>query len=71
MIDRIIAELKAERDRIERAIAALDGQAPRTGVGRPGRRGRRQMSAEARRRISLAMKKSWASGKMKGNSKRA
>lgn len=70
----IVAELKRERDRLDNAIAALEGM----GSGRRGRRGRgpgagasngrrrggrRHMSAEARRRISEMMKKRWAERK--------
>jgi hypothetical protein len=65
----ILAELKAERDRLHRAIAALEGTAPRR--GRPPKatgatvRRRRRMSAEARRRVSAGMRKWWA-GRKKG-----
>lgn len=67
----IVAELKRERDRLDSAIAALEGGARRGRRGRPpgtgastGRRGgRRHMSAEARRRISEMMKKRWAERK--------
>jgi hypothetical protein len=72
-IERILSELKSGRDRLNQAIAALEGNAGRR--GRPtsnatsGRR--RHLSAAARKRISEAMKARWASGKMKGNRKRA
>lgn len=61
--EQIIVELEAERDRLERAIAALRGTL--RGRGRPagGRRGRRHMSAAAKRRISEMMKKRWAERK--------
>lgn len=60
----IIAELEAERDRLDSAIAALQGR--KRGPGRPtasinGRR--RHLSASARLRISKAMKKKWAARK--------
>ncbi len=69
----IVAELKRERDRLDNAIAALEGGSARRGRP-PGRRpgtgastgrrgGRRHMSAEARRRISEMMKKRWAERK--------
>jgi hypothetical protein len=66
-IDRILSELRSERDRLDQAIAVLQGvsKAPST-----GRRVRRSMSAAARARISKAMKARWASGKMKGNRKK-
>ena len=57
--EQVIEELEAERERLDRAIAVL--QASHIGaVKSPGRRGRRHMSAEARRRISQAQKKRWA-----------
>jgi len=67
-IDRILSELRGERDRLNRTIAALEGisRVPLT-----GRRGRRTMSAAAKARISKAMKARWASGKMRGNHKKA
>jgi hypothetical protein len=52
--DAILAELKSARDRLTAAIAALEGTAPRRG------RAKRHMSAEARRRVSEGMRKSWA-----------
>lgn len=63
---QIISELEAERDRLEQAISALRGSmAGRRGpagiVG--GRRGRRRLSAAAKRRISEMMKKRWAERK--------
>ena len=65
----IIAELEAERDRLDKAIAALKGGISTHGKGyraaRPvdGRKRRRRMGAEARKRISDAMKKKWAARK--------
>jgi hypothetical protein len=63
----ILTELRAERARIEQAIAALQAlETKRGGRGRGagaarGRRGR--LSAEARRRIATAMKARWAERK--------
>jgi hypothetical protein len=62
----IIAELEAERDRLNAAIEALQGS--RRKRGRPagktdGRR--RHLSAAARKRIGEAMKKRWAERKKK------
>jgi len=65
--------LSAERERIDRAIAALEGgsspkrtsAASATSDGSQPRK-RRHMSAEARRRISEAQKKRWAK-QMKGS----
>jgi len=58
---QIITELEAERDRLEQAISALRGSI-RRGPG-VGRRGRRRLSAAAKRRISEMMKKRWAERK--------
>jgi hypothetical protein len=69
ILDTILAELKRERDRLHRAISALEGTAPRR--GRPKKtevalvRPRRRMSAAARRRISEAKRKWWAEHKRK------
>jgi hypothetical protein len=73
-IDQILSELRSERDRLDQAIAALDGNVKRPGRptsnGVSGRR-RRHMSVAAREKISRAMKARWASGKMKGRRKTA
>lgn len=65
-IQSLLAELKQERERIEAAISALQGldKGGRKGTGK-GIRGRRHMSAEARARISKAMKLRWAQRKKK------
>jgi hypothetical protein len=63
----IIAELEAERDRLNIAINALQGSTRRRGKDRiaashnNGRK--RHLSAAAKRRISEAMKKRWAARK--------
>jgi hypothetical protein len=72
-IQNILNDLKRERDRLDRAIAALEG--PGTGQRRRGRpvgsvnsttaRPRRHMSAAARKRISEMMKQRWAERKKK------
>jgi len=71
----IVKELKAERNRLDRAIAALDG-ANDTGATVatdepaskdahiPGKR--RHMSAATRKRLSMVMKKRWAERRKKG-----
>ena len=63
-ISEILSSLREQLSRIDKAIAALEssgrdrlGRRP-TRNGR--RRGRRRMSAAAKRRISEAMKKRWA-----------
>jgi hypothetical protein len=63
----IIAELEAERDRLNSAIAALrsgHGARGKTASDKPDGR-KRHLSAAARRRIGLAMKKRWAERKKK------
>jgi hypothetical protein len=63
----IIAELEAERDRLNNAIVALKrskGGRGRTATGKLDGR-RRHLSAAARRRIGQAMKKRWAERKKK------
>lgn len=63
-IVEIISELKNERTRIDRAIAALNGSSSNGATKNPihqqpsaSTQGRSQMSAEARQQISLTMKK--------------
>jgi len=70
-INSILGELRAERDRLDRAIAAIEGLSPagRRRVGHPPRaaaipRKRGRMSAAARRKLSRLMKQRWAQGKM-------
>ena len=62
---QIISELESERDRLEQAISALRGSMNGRGVAASGRgrRGRRRLSAAAKRRISEMMKKRWAERK--------
>jgi len=64
-LNEVIDQLHAERDRLDQAIAALEGSAPRRGRPPKGFAGskRRVMSAAARRRISAAMKARWAARK--------
>jgi hypothetical protein len=74
-IQNILADLRRERERIDRAIGALEGlgtQARRR--GRPAgsgqsatgtKRKRRHMSAASRKRISEMMKQRWAERKRK------
>jgi hypothetical protein len=62
-IDEILNDLRAQRDRLNAAIAALDG----SGRGAAAR-GRRRISAEGRRRISEALKKRWAARRKTGKS---
>lgn len=76
-IKTIVGELNAERDRINRAIAAIEGLNSTGHQKRRGRppgssstgalekRRRHHMSAEARKRISLATKRRWAAWRKK------
>ena len=67
-LQRILSDLKAERDRIARAIAALTGGTASSGrsMGRPkGSRRRGGITPAGRRRLSLAMKKRWAERRKK------
>ncbi len=80
-LQNILNDLKKERERLDRAITALEGpgDGPRrrgrpagSGGGSPsapsGGRPRRHMSAAARKRISEMMKKRWAERKRKAKS---
>lgn len=60
-IQQIIADLEAERNRLDTAIAALRGGRRHKEKTRNGRR--RRMSAESKRKISEAQKKAWAARK--------
>lgn len=60
MTHDLVAQLRAERDRLNAAIAALEGG--RRGPGRPPG-ARRKLSAAERKRISQAMKARWAARK--------
>jgi hypothetical protein len=65
-IQSIVSELRDQRDRIQQAIDALERTTPSSPTGkRRGRKPRKHMSADARRRIGLAMKKRWAERKGK------
>ena len=71
-LQEILSDLRAERDRIDRAIDELDGRASSSaatktrasGAPAAGRR-RGGITPEGRRRLSLAMKKRWAERKTK------
>lgn len=74
-LESIVAELKGERDRINRAIVALEGAEPsraaaknRVAAAQPGtinqqKRGR--LTPAGRKRLSEAMKKRWAERRRK------
>jgi hypothetical protein len=61
----IMAELEAERDRLDAAIAALQGhRSGGRGKANNGRRkGKRHLSAAAKKRIGEAKRKWWAEHK--------
>ena len=65
-INSILSQMKQERERLDRAISALEGG---QSVRKPsnGRRTRkRRLSAAARKRISEAAKARWAKAKKAG-----
>jgi hypothetical protein len=74
---KVVSDLTKERDRLSRVIAALLGSVSspvspgaKKRIGRPKgsttkKRKRGGLTPEGRRRLSLAMKKRWAEGKMK------
>jgi len=69
-IQGILVELRVERDRIEKAIQALEtfNSAGRRKAGpalRTTGRKRGRMSAAARRKLSRLLKQRWAQGKMR------
>jgi hypothetical protein len=75
-LDKLVAELKEESERLGRAIAALLGSALSRGgkkrrAGRPKgttskKRKRGGLTPEGRKRLSIAMKKRWAERRKKG-----
>ena len=72
-VQNILGDLKRERERIDRAISALEGLGSGRRRGRPvgstaAKRPRRHMSAASRKRISEMMKQRWAERKRKGKS---
>src|SRR5271166_1100555 len=79
-IQNLVSDLKAQRDRIDHAISALEGLAssasarrgrpPKANQTAPAARKRPGMSAAARKRISQAMKKRWATWHGKSAPKR-
>ena len=68
-LDKILTVLKAERDRLNRAIAALDGTAAARGRRKKAQNtekpSRRRMSPAARKRLSEAKRKWWAERRKK------
>jgi hypothetical protein len=81
-IDKIISDLKKERDRLGKAIAALLGMGTagngrkrgrKPGTKMAGARGKRRggITSEGRKRLSELMKKRWAERRKKGMAKLA
>lgn len=76
-LQSIVSELKQERDRIDRAIAALNGTASRrkratvtksrVAARRPPKR---HLTARGRKRLSVLMKKRWAERRRKASNGR-
>ena len=75
-IQAIVKELKHERDRLNKAIAALDEtdststvqmSSPITNRSAPSPGRGRQLTPEGRKRLSDAMKKRWAAKKKKAS----
>jgi hypothetical protein len=74
-LDKLLADLAKERDRLGRAISALLGSGA-SGGGRKKRVGRSKgaskrrkrggLTPEGRKRLSIAMKKRWAERRKKG-----
>ena len=54
----VLEQLKEERAKLDRAIAALSGLAG--GKASKGRRGKRTLSVAARKRIAAAQRARWA-----------
>jgi ABC-type transporter Mla subunit MlaD len=54
-LSAVVAQLKQERGKLDRAIAALSGVTNNSGGGR-----RRKLSAAARERIAAAQRARWA-----------
>ncbi len=70
-LEKILTDLKLERDRLIHAITLLSGDsaAPRKTARKRAMRGRRRggITPEGRRRLSLAMKRRWAERRKKGS----
>ena len=76
-LTKIVEDLKQERERISRAIAALEGSASTlveekvsgAAYGGPASEGKERggITPEGRKRLSQAMKKRWAERRKKGS----
>jgi hypothetical protein len=68
LVDKIIAELKREKEKIHRAITALlegAGLSAKGPARKVARKKRSSITPEGRRRLSLAMKRRWAKRRSK------
>jgi len=67
-IHQAIKELLAEKERLDRAIAHLEGMQKQRGDIAPvqKRRGRKTMDAQARREVSERMKRYWETRRQNG-----
>lgn len=77
-LDKLVADLTKERDRLGRAIEALVGSVmpgrgqkrlgrPKGSTTKPKGRKRGGLTPEGRKRLSIAMKKRWAERKKKSS----
>ena len=70
-IDKIVADLKRERARLDSAISALEGTTNSTAKRKPGRPAKAVaekkggITAAGRKRLSEAMKRRWAERRKK------
>ena len=64
-LDEILRGLRQEVERIERAIAILEGIPPSSDL-KPKRRGRKSMSEEERLVFSVRMRQHWAKPRRAG-----
>ena len=66
-IHQAIKELLAEKERLDRAIAHLEGMQKQRGDSAPAqqRRGRKTMDAQARRQVSERMQRYWEARRKK------
>ena len=62
-LQEILSDLRSQRSRLDQAIAALEGLAPKRGRPPKRARGPRTMSLAARRRIGAAKKAWWVQQK--------
>jgi hypothetical protein len=72
-LDKIIAELKREREKTGRVIAALlkgAGLSGKRSTRKAARKRKGTITPEGRRRLSLAMKRRWAERRAKGLSRK-